>query len=194
MEQTLDIFRTEAKLPLDYFLDDKEFERRTNCKFKMTKWDKRGVFQAKVQASFSKDPSTKCGCAIMRPDKKFAGFGYNGFAQGVDDSLISNRDIKIPIVLHSEENAVINSNGNLQDCTAYVWSLPCCGHCMSVLAQKKIKRVVCIQTKYREDWKYSFALGMKVASDCGVIYEIYREENIDPLLANATIPEFNDDI
>ena len=63
---------------------------------------------ASVISKLSKDPSTKVGAVIVRPDNSIASVGYNGFPKGFPDeeSYWNNRDLKYKIVTHAEENAL----------------------------------------------------------------------------------------
>lgn len=110
------------------------------------KWDRRFLRLATEIASWSKDPSTKCGCVIVRPDLTIAGTGYNGFPRYMcdDDELYSDRMVKYSRVLHAEENAVLNAYGSVEGCTAYVTG-PCCTHCALILIQSGIERVAWIK-------------------------------------------------
>ena len=48
-------------------------------------WDMRFAQLAKLVSLWSKDPSTKVGSVIVRPDKTIASVGFNGFPKGVPD-------------------------------------------------------------------------------------------------------------
>ena len=52
----------------------------------LSKWDERFIELARLVAAWSKDPSTKVGAVIVRPDRTVASVGFNGFARGVDDT------------------------------------------------------------------------------------------------------------
>jgi len=58
------------------------------------KWHKRYVNLAEYIAQWSKDPSTKTGSVIVRPDNTIASVGYNGFPRGIEDKadLLYNRE------------------------------------------------------------------------------------------------------
>jgi deoxycytidylate deaminase len=99
-----------------------------------------------VQAIWAKtrspDTSTQCGCVIINSRGCIVGQGYNGYPRGVnDDKMPQMRPEKYPPILHSEENAILNSTGDLEDATLYV-SGPPCTHCWAHIIQKGIKRVV----------------------------------------------------
>lgn len=107
------------------------------------KWDLRFLNLASEIATWSKDPSTKVGCVIVRPDLTIAGVGFNGFPRGMCDhkELYDDRETKYDRTIHAEVNAVLNSVGLLEDCTAYVTHPPCTG-CSLVLIQRGLGRVV----------------------------------------------------
>lgn len=62
-------------------------------------------------ASMSKDPSTKVGAVIVRPDKTTLGPAWNGFPRGCDDGpeLYADRDTKLRRIVHAEMNAVVSA-------------------------------------------------------------------------------------
>ncbi len=95
------------------------------------KWDDRFLNLAKFVAEWSKDPSTKVGAVIVRPDRTVASVGYNGFPRGVLDHVdrYSDRDTKYAMVVHAENNALINARQSLEGCTLYVTPLPPCTQC-----------------------------------------------------------------
>jgi len=51
------------------------------------KWHRRFLKLAHEVASWSKDDSTKVGAVIMGHDHTPRSFGYNGFPEGVDDTI-----------------------------------------------------------------------------------------------------------
>jgi len=61
-------------------------------------------------SSASPDPATKCGCVLTDNDARVVGTGYNGFAKGTEDNWPLSRPEKYLFVIHSELNAIINSN------------------------------------------------------------------------------------
>jgi len=50
-------------------------------------WHDRFFAMADLVGSWSKDPSTKVGAVIIRPDRTIASVGYNGFPRGVEGHL-----------------------------------------------------------------------------------------------------------
>lgn len=109
-------------------------------------WDIRFAQLTKLISLWSKDPSTKVGAVIVRPDRTIVSTGYNGFPRGVPDlpEMYDDRSIKYKVVKHAEVNALHMASENLKDCTIYVYPLPPCSQCAGDIIQKGIKRVVAI--------------------------------------------------
>jgi dCMP deaminase len=110
----------------------------------MSKWDYRFLEAAEHFAGWSKDPSTKVGAVIVRPDRTIASFGYNGFSRGVEDdvSRYEDRDFKYEAIVHGEMNAILAAREPLQGYTLYTWPLPPCSRCAAMIIQTGIMRVV----------------------------------------------------
>jgi len=108
------------------------------------KWDRRFLQMARLIASWSKDPSTKVGAVIVRPDRSILSLGFNGFPRCMrDDShLYENRDDKLSRIVHAEVNALLFANENLKDCSLYTWPCAPCDRCCSQLLQAGIGRFV----------------------------------------------------
>lgn len=108
------------------------------------KWDRRFLAIAEHIASWSKDPSTKVGCVIVDHKRRFVSAGFNGIPMGVEDSedRLNNRAIKLEIVIHAEENALLTARGAVDGCTAYLWPMPPCSRCAAKLIQAGITRIV----------------------------------------------------
>ncbi|MFW5804799.1 MAG: deoxycytidylate deaminase [bacterium] len=138
------------------------------------KWDKRFMELANHISNWSKDPSTKVGCVIVRPDRTIVSVGYNGFPRGVDDNIqrYEDREIKYLIVKHAEENAVYSAREPLSGYTAYVTHHPC-STCAGTLIQNGISRVVTtIPDKYLyERFKKSFDITNLVFKESGVLLD-----------------------
>jgi dCMP deaminase len=109
----------------------------------MSNWDERFLRLAETVASWSKDPSTKVGCVITRPDNTIASVGYNGFPRHVRDrpSDLEDRAKKYAMTVHAELNAVLNAHERLDGCTAYVTHPPC-SQCAAVLIQAGVAEVI----------------------------------------------------
>jgi dCMP deaminase len=111
---------------------------------------------ARLSSLRSKDPNTQVGACIVNTEQKIVGIGYNGMPVGCcDEDLPWNRtgpflDTKYPYICHAEMNAIMNKNSsNLKDCTMYVDFFPC-NECAKLIIQARIKRVVYMRDKYRD--------------------------------------------
>lgn len=108
------------------------------------KWDTRFLLLAETVAQWSKDPSTKCGAVIVRPDHSVASLGFNGFPKNMPDdpALYEDRDAKLSRIIHAEMNALLHAHGPVAGCTLYTWPLCCCDRCAAHMIQAGITRVV----------------------------------------------------
>lgn len=99
--------------------------------------------KAAKQAERSRDPSTKCGCIIVRPDKTTCSEGYNGFPRSMEDKpeWWNNRDEKYDRVIHAEMNALLWAREPVLGYTAYITG-PSCKDCAKHIAAAGIARVV----------------------------------------------------
>lgn len=143
------------------------------------KWDRRFLDLADFIASWSKDPSTKVGAVIVRPDRTVASMGYNGFPRGVLDheDRYADRETKYAMVVHAENNALINSRESLEGCTLYVTPLPPCTQCAAAIIQRGITRVVVGQKKdIPENWMKQFEISMTMFQEADVCIEARKAD------------------
>lgn len=111
------------------------------------KWDRRFLELAKQVSTWSKDPSTQVGAVLVK-DRKVVGMGYNGFPRGVTDSeeRLNNREIKYPMVVHAEVNAILQAGHAAKGSTLYVYPSfmlpPMCADCCGVAIQAGVSQVV----------------------------------------------------
>lgn len=108
------------------------------------KWDLRFLEMAKLVSTWSKDPSTKVGAVIVRPDRSVLSMGFNGFPRKFGDylDLYENREEKYSRIIHAEVNALIQARGPVDGCTLYTWPFLCCDRCAVQVIQAGIVRVV----------------------------------------------------
>ncbi len=136
-------------------------------------WDLRFLDLSRHIAQWSKDPSTKVGCVIVGPDREIRSTGYNGFPRGVADTdeRLTNRDIKYPLIVHAEENAVAQAariGARLHGCVAYT-SMPPCARCARLLIQAGVSRVVCPPlTSVPERWSAEVLTAAAMLVEAGV--------------------------
>ena len=146
------------------------------------KWDRRFLELAAFVAQWSKDPSTKTGAAIVRPDKTVASIGYNGFAKGASDdpAIYADRKVKYDLIIHCEMNALIHSREPVEGYALYTWPFACCIRCAVAMLQAGIRDFVAPNPT--EDaltrWGDSFTMTRKHILDCGgKVTEIGKPED-----------------
>lgn len=144
-------------------------------------WDIWFLGLTKHISTASKDPSTKVGAIIVRPDKSIVSTGYNGFPRGMEDRTewYENRDEKYSRIIHAEVNALVQAKQSVEGCTLYTWPFCCCDRCAVFMIQAGISSIVSPSSppKDWERWGESFYKARLYFLECGISYlEIPREE------------------
>lgn len=140
------------------------------------KWHQRFAQLAQEVSTWSKDPSTKVGCILVR-DKKVVSTGYNGLPRSISDSFerLNDRSIKYEITIHAEQNAVISAalhGVSTVGCAAYVTFNPC-SRCSAVLINAGIETVyVSGYSDIPERWVDNFIIGAKLLEEAGIPLKI----------------------
>lgn len=147
------------------------------------KWDYRFLDMATLVATWSKDPSTKCGAVVVRPDYSIVSTGFNGFPKGCDDSrdMYYDRDTKLSRVVHAEMNALLQAHEPLHGCTMYTYPPgfgPSCDRCTAHIIQAGITRVVYKRdvSDFASRWKEAAERGLAMYEEAGVevvAYDMY---------------------
>jgi|SRR5271157_5343519 len=107
-------------------------------------WDIFYLNMARYVATKSKDPSTKAGAVIVRPDNSLCSIGFNGFPKGMKDDpeLYADREKKYSRTVHCEVNAEILTGERVVGYTLYTWPFASCDRCAVQMIQAGIKRFV----------------------------------------------------
>ena len=138
----------------------------------ITKWDHRFLDLAFTVSTWSKDPSTRVGAVIVRPDNTIASTGYNGFPMGMDDKTeyLENRDEKYSRVVHAEMNAILFAREPVKGYTLYTVPFMPCDRCFVHVAQAGIVRVVSekMEGEAAERWEPSFEKVRRYAKEMGI--------------------------
>lgn len=138
----------------------------------MDKWTQRFLALAQHIAQWSKDPSTKTGAVIVRPDRTIASLGYNGFPRGIEDTpeRLNDREQKYPRVVHAEMNAILNAHEPVVGCTLYIWPWMPCGRCAVHVIQAGIVEVVSVVPSQdrRARWAKEFLLAHELFAEAGI--------------------------
>jgi len=136
------------------------------------KWQARFIDLAKEIASWSKDPSSRVGSVIVRPDRTICSVGFNGFPRGVKDSqeAIENRDAKLLRTIHAELNAILSSKESLVGYSLFVWPFQPCANCAAAIIQSGITEVYCPYNDHltHERWSESFRAALQMFDEAGV--------------------------
>jgi len=153
------------------------------------KWDTRFLGLAAHISAWSKDPSSQVG-AVITDGNRIISLGYNGFAAGVEDApeRLVDRERKLNLTIHAEENAMIFAKRDLSDCTVFVTHPPC-PRCASKLIQEEVGRVVYIAPSddFLSRWESDLVLSKEMYAEAGVQVSEYSLEEINVDNASITI-------
>jgi len=132
----------------------------------------RFIYLAQHVANWSKDPSTKTGCVIVRPDMTVAAVGYNGFPRAIKDKpeILGNREEKYKRTIHCEMNAILSSRERLDGYTLFNWPGQSCDRCAVHIIQSGIVKVISpkIANDFAERWKEQTKLAEELFAEAGV--------------------------
>jgi len=167
------IGRSDVDPRFDY---EDEIMRRA---YRIDKWDQFYLGMAQYIATASKDPSTKVGAVIVRPNNTVISVGYNGFPRGMSDhpSLYEDRETKYSRIVHAEMNAILNAHGPVDGCTLYCTFTPC-DRCAVFVVQAGITRVVSPEPtpEQLERWGNSLAATRAIFQEAGVMMTTLSSE------------------
>lgn len=144
------------------------------------KWSLRFLELAKVVAAWSKDPSTRVGAVIVRPDRTIVSVGYNGFPRGTDDyhQLLNDRETKLRRTVHAEVNAILTAREPLHGYSIYVTPLHPCATCAGIIVQSGIKYVCARLAKEpNPSWIDDFNAASRMFKEAGVTVELITERS-----------------
>lgn len=132
----------------------------------------RFMFLAEHVSNWSKDPSTKTGCVIVRPDTTVAAVGYNGFPRTIKDrpEILDNREEKYKRTIHCEMNAILSARERLDGYTLFNWPGQSCDRCAVHIIQSGIIKVVSpkIENEFSERWREQARLAEELFAEAGV--------------------------
>lgn len=121
-------------------------------------------------SEMSKDPSTKVGSVIVRPNRTICSTGYNGFPRGCRDysEYYHDRELKLQRVIHAEMNAILHSREPLNGYVLFSWPLPPCDRCMPHIIQSGIKYIIRPPISPSQPWFLSASNAIKMAEEAGL--------------------------
>jgi dCMP deaminase len=172
--------------PDDVFnLSIEDFEAFKKDLEEFTKQEKRDIRALAhclfIGRMYSKDPRTKLGSLILRPDSTPVSWGYNGFARGVHDTedRWNDRETKHKLVVHGEINAIIHARESLKGCTLYVAPLFPCERCACAIINAGITRVVAARDLEKKYDLIDFDLVETQFNEAGVQFVKYDVRRIE---------------
>lgn len=137
-----------------------------------SEWNQRFLELCNQIRSWSKDPSSRVGCVITRPDRTVASLGYNGLPRGVEDTdaRLKDRTTKYEMVIHAEANAILSAREPLHGYTLYCAPFPSCSRCMGMAIQAGITKVVTYlpTDEFLDRWGFSYDLAREMAAEAKV--------------------------
>lgn len=143
---------------------------------KMKKWDIRFCLLAKHVSKWSKDPNAQVGAALSSKKGGDISIGYNGFPMGVEDSAerLTNKEVKLELVVHAEVNALIAAGSRSFGSTIYVWGKPICSRCAGPIIQAGVKRVVALKPgETNKTWDISGRTAYQMFLEAGIQVDFY---------------------
>jgi dCMP deaminase len=140
---------------------------------RQNKWDLRFIEMSRLVSTWSKDPSTKVGAVIVRPNGSIASVGFNGFPQKMTccDHQYENREEKYSRIIHGEINALtFCTDESLNGYTLYTTPFMPCDRCFVQMVQVGITRFVAPKATPDQltRWGVAFERVRKYAVECNV--------------------------
>lgn len=135
-------------------------------------WHQRFMQMAELVSKWSKDPSTKVGCVLIK-ERRIISTGFNGFPKGINDDInrLMDREEKYELTIHAETNAIITAaihGVSTNGCSAYITMHPC-SRCAAALINAGIKNVyVKSWDTVPSRWIENFILSSKLLEEAGV--------------------------
>ena len=149
------------------------------------KWDGHFIELATQIAKMSKDPSTQVGAVMVGSDREILSTGFNGFPRGIEDTLerLTNRDLKLSLIVHAEMNAILQAARNgvstkgrklylaATDGGGQVWGGPPCTRCTVEIIQSGVSEIISppLGTGF-PNWKASIEASFALLKEAGVVY------------------------
>jgi dCMP deaminase len=143
------------------------------------KWDERFCELAQFVSEWSKDPNAKVGAVVFSKRGGDVSIGYNGFPMGVEDSAerLEDPEVKLELIVHAEQNALIAAGSRASGGTIYVWGKPVCARCAGSIIQAGIKRVVALSPDTVDSgskWKKTGEYAHQMFIEAGVEVDFYE--------------------
>lgn len=138
------------------------------------RWDFWFMGLARYAATASKDPSTKCGTALVGVDRRNVAIAYNGFPRGIaDDERLHDRKTKYKLIMHAERNALDNAQFDVEGSTLYCTLHPCL-ECAKSIISRRVARVVTgpLPPIEPDRWTAEIPEAQRVLAEAGVRVDV----------------------
>lgn len=157
----------------------------------MSRWDERFCSLARFVSEWSKDPNAKVGAVILSRRGGDISIGYNGFPIGVEDSVerLEDPDVKLELIVHAEQNALLAAGSRADASTIYVWGKPVCARCAGAIIQAGVRRVVALSpdaVPAESKWLATGKYAQQMFDEAGVTVDFYT---VDPENNDLTVSE-----
>lgn len=153
-------------------LDQTALDAHIDAVLGWAKWDKRFLELCTFVSQWSKDPSTKTGAVIVRPDRTVASVGYNGFPSRMrdDEELWNDRPTKYSRVVHCEMNALLHAHESVEGYTLYTTGMSC-DRCLVHQIEAGIERFVWWEDTedMKSRWADAFERSWAFMTEAGVM-------------------------
>ncbi len=138
-----------------------------------SKWDQRFLELAEFVSRWSKDPNARVGAVITAQRRGAIALGYNGFPSGIEDraELLQDKVIKLDMVVHAEQNALLIAGPRADAATMFVVGKPVCSRCAGLIIQAGITRVVApdpATTPEGSSWRATGLLAATMLREAGI--------------------------
>ena len=159
--------------------------------YKLSKWDKRFMEQAKFVASWSKDKNTKTGAVVVDDENTELVMGYNGFPRGADDDTDQRRyerPEKYVWTEHAERNAIYKAARlgiSLKGTKMYCSYFPCVDCARAIIQAGIVKLYTEKPDLNHATWGDSWINAITMFKECGV--EIVWTNEVNDSSDNTTI-------
>ncbi len=124
-------------------------------------------------STWSKDPTAQVGAVVVAPNKCDMFMGYNGFPQGIEDSLdrLSTVEVKNSLTVHAELNTILNSTKDLTGWTMYSTRSPCT-KCALAIIRKSIAEVITLPILQSSKWYLDQIQGKTLLHEAKINYRL----------------------
>ena len=105
---------------------------------------------------------------------RVVGLGINGFPMNIEDdsTRLSDKNLKLEMVLHAEQNAILSAGRDAVGGNVYVFGKPVCNHCAALIIQAGVDRVIAAKPKDEapdeSEWDRKGRLALVMFAEAGV--------------------------